>query len=92
MSKYYHVKTSSSSIETHLHLSHLWHYWSAYEYSLEGLEDLIQEICNKLAMAKEMHEPQLVTREGDMFFVCHADGTFDLCMPVKQFEFAPLET
>ncbi len=79
-----HVKREEG--EEKLHISHLYNYVSAYEYSMEELEDLTQMIINALKEAKETKQVQIVDKNGECCFHITPAGYIILMRPWKRYK------
>jgi hypothetical protein len=92
-----HVRTPEQSFEKRLHLSHLMQYVSAYEPSPEQVQMLAESLYDAWQDAKvarntqQAYETRIVDQDGEMFFLMNANGTFDLCVRWKHFEYVTAE-
>lgn len=84
-----HVRNPRITIERRLHVSHLLGYVSAYEPSEAQVDLLVESICQAQAIATLSHQPQYVDQDGEMFLMVNPNGTFDLCLRWKHYEFVP---
>jgi len=79
-----HVKTTE--LDNNLHISHLYGYVSAYEYSKEECEELVEQIEQALIEANKTYRGIIVDRDGEMFFVVYPNGMISLCLRWKNYE------
>lgn len=84
MKPFTHVKRIEN--EKKLHISHLYHYVSAYEYSEEDLDYLVSQLEDALVEAKTKRREVIVDRDGEMFFVVYPSGNMSLCLRWKEYE------
>ena len=69
-----------------LHFSHLYRYVSAYEYSKEMLDDLIEQIEEALIQAKKNTEILIVDHDGECCFNVYPNGKIQLMIPWKRYK------
>jgi len=74
--------------EKDLHISHLHRYVSAY---VTDSQDLIDDLRTALDLASEKIEPQIVDKDGEMFFVVYPSGLISLCLRWKNYKIIPKE-
>lgn len=72
--------------EKKLHISHLYHYVSAYQYTKEDCDDLVEQLEQALRKAKAKTEVVLVDKDGEMFFAVYPSGNISLCLRWKEYE------
>jgi hypothetical protein len=72
--------------EERLHFSHLYKYVSAYEYTKEGLKELVEDVEFAVEKANELREPVIVDQDGEMCFHVHPNGNITLMLPWKRYK------
>lgn len=71
---------------TKLHISHLMQYVSAYHRSPNAIAELEDDLINAVRRADSKTEAQIVSQDGEMFFIVYPSGTISLCLQWKDFE------
>lgn len=79
-----HVKRTED--EKRLHISHLYHYVSAYERCRQEIDLLVEMLEGALVEAKEKRIAVEVNRDGEMFFMVYPSGQISLCLRWKDYE------
>lgn len=77
---------SREDMENCLHISHLYHYVSAYYESEEEYKDLIEMIEEGLKEAKEKKTGVYVDKDGECQIRCNPNSTITLMLPWKHYK------
>lgn len=72
-------------LEVRLHISHLFHYVSAYEYNEENLDWLVSSLESALEKSKSTMKSELVDLDGEFCFRVTPAGYITLMIPWKTY-------
>lgn len=71
-----------------LHISHLYHYVSAYHLTKEMVTQLEDLLLHAVKKARELSDTQIVDMDGEMCFHVHPSGNIVLMLPWKSYQIA----